>query len=47
MDLTESQVREIEEALERLQALDPAEVPEPASQLADLLGSILDQIDEG
>jgi hypothetical protein len=42
MELNQSQVDEIERALERLEKVDPAELPEPAAELADLLGRLLD-----
>jgi hypothetical protein len=45
MDLTQSQIEELEEALEKLVALDPALLPEPATQLADLLSRLLDQLE--
>jgi hypothetical protein len=43
MDLTEDQIDKLEAALARLEELDPAEVPEPAAELAELLGSILEE----
>ena len=45
MDLTETQIEELEAALERLQNLDPANLPEPAAELAELLGRILDDLE--
>ena len=45
MDLTESQIEELEAALARLESLDPADLPEPAAELAAVLSSILDQAD--
>lgn len=42
MDLTPSQIAQIESMLEKLETLDPAELPEPAAELVDLLGSILE-----
>lgn len=45
MDLNESQIAELEAALQRLEDLDPAELPEPASELAELLGRILDDME--
>ena len=44
MDLSESQIEELETALEQLEAVDPASLPEPAAQLADLLSMILDDL---
>jgi hypothetical protein len=42
MDLTQEQIDRLEAALARLEELDPADVPEPAAELADLLGAILE-----
>jgi hypothetical protein len=42
MDLSQSQVEEIEQALQRLEEVDPADLPEPAAELADLLSRLLD-----
>lgn len=42
MDLTPDQVSQIEEALKKLEEMDPAALPEPAAQLAELLGEILE-----
>jgi hypothetical protein len=42
MDLTSDQVSRIEAALEKLEEVDPAALPEPAAQLAELLGEILE-----
>ena len=41
MDITEEQIEKLEAVLARLEELDPADVPEPAAELAALLGSIL------
>lgn len=43
MDLTEEQIEKLEAALARLEELDPAEVPEPAAELANLLSSLLEE----
>jgi hypothetical protein len=45
MDLTQGQIEELEAALEKLVALDPALLPEPAAELADLLSRLLDQLE--
>ena len=42
MDLTPEQIDEIENMLEKLETLDPAELPEPAAELVELLGRILE-----
>jgi hypothetical protein len=47
MDLSPEQITEISEALEKLEALDPSEVPGPAAELVALLNSILEETDEG
>jgi hypothetical protein len=46
MDLTPEQIEELETALARIAELDPASIPGPAAELADLLGRILDSLDE-
>ena len=43
MDLTQEQIEKLEAALARLERLDPADVPEPAAELAHLLGSLLEE----
>jgi hypothetical protein len=43
MDLTEELIEKLEAALARLEELDPADLPEPAAELAALLGSILEE----
>lgn len=42
MELSQSQVDEIERALQRLEEVDPAGLPQPAAELADLLSRLLD-----
>ena len=42
MELSQSQVEEIEAALARLEEVDPADLPEPAADLADMLSRLLD-----
>jgi hypothetical protein len=42
MELSQSQVEEIEAALARLEQVDPADLPEPAADLADILSRLLD-----
>lgn len=46
MDLSPHQIEEIEKALEKLETLDPAELPEPAAELVALLSEILDETDQ-
>lgn len=43
MDLSEDQINEIEAKLAELETLDPAELPEPASELVKMLTRILDE----
>jgi len=43
MDVSQEQVEKLEAALARLQELDPADLPEPAAELASLLGAILEE----
>ncbi|MEX1134815.1 MAG: hypothetical protein WED83_08235 [Acidimicrobiia bacterium] len=43
MDLTQDQIDQLEAVLARLAEIDPAELPEPAAELASLLGSILEE----
>ncbi len=45
MDLTETQIEDLEAALLRLEDVDPASLPEPAAELADLLATILEELD--
>lgn len=45
MDLTPDQIEQIEVALEKMADLDPAQLPGPAAELADLLNRILDQLE--
>ena len=47
MDLTPEQIEEIERALNKLETLDPAELPEPAAELVALLSEILDETESG
>lgn len=42
MDLSPEQITEIEQALDKLERLDPADLPEPAAELVALLNAILE-----
>lgn len=44
MELTPEQVEELEAVLAQIEDLDPAQVPEPAAQLADVLSRILEAL---
>ena len=46
MEVTPSEREELERALAELAGLDPADLPEPASRLADLLARLLDPPEE-
>lgn len=46
MELTPEQMREIEVKLEELQRLDPAMLPQPASELVAILDRLLDDAED-
>ncbi len=46
MDLSPEQIEEINEALHKLEGIDPAELPEPAAELVDLLSRLLEETDQ-
>ncbi len=45
MDLTRVQIEELESALEKMASIDPSLLPEPVTELADLLNTILDSLE--
>lgn len=45
MEISEEQMDELEAALGRLETVDPASLPEPAAELAEVLGRILDSME--
>lgn len=45
MNIPEDILAAIEEKLEELAELDPADLPEPAAELADILSSLLDDVE--
>ncbi|MEE9177437.1 MAG: hypothetical protein V3U46_03310 [Acidimicrobiia bacterium] len=45
MNLSDTQIEELEKALSQLEQLDPASLPEPAAELANLLSRILDELE--
>lgn len=45
MELTESQVKDLEDALTQMEELDAADLPEPAAKLAATLSAILDELE--
>jgi hypothetical protein len=46
MDINPEQIEKLEAALARLEELDPADVPEPAAELANLLSSMLEESEQ-
>ncbi len=46
MEIDATDIAAIEAALEKLEQLDPADLPEPAAELADILGRLLEQLEE-
>jgi hypothetical protein len=46
MDLSQEQIDEINLALEKLETIDPADLPEPAAELVELLSRLLEDTDE-
>jgi hypothetical protein len=46
MDLSPEQIEEINLALEKLETMDPADLPEPAAELVQLLSRLLEDTDE-
>jgi hypothetical protein len=46
MEVTPEERLRLEEALAELEELDPADLPDPAARLADLLGHMLDPSEE-
>ena len=46
MNLTEAQIALLEDALRQLEEVDPADLPEPAAELAAMLGRLLDGSDD-
>jgi hypothetical protein len=45
MDLTPERIEELELLMQRLEALDPADLPEPAADMVALLSEILEETD--
>lgn len=45
MNISDENREEIEAKLRQMAELDPAQLPEPAAELAELLGAILDQVE--
>lgn len=46
MEVTPAERDDLERALDDLERLDPADLPEPAARLAELLGKLLDPAEE-
>ncbi len=45
MNISDETVAAIEEKLELLSKLDPADLPAPAAELAELLSDVLDEVE--
>lgn len=45
MNISEETLAAIEEKLQQLAELDPAELPQPAAELAEILSTILDDVE--
>lgn len=45
MNISEETLARIEEKLKEIAELDPADLPGPAADLAEMLGDILDQVE--
>lgn len=46
MDLSAEEIEEISQALNKLESLDAAELPEPAAELVALLSRLLEESEE-
>lgn len=46
MDLSPEEIEEIEQALEKLETVDPAELPQPAAELVSLLNRLLEETEQ-
>lgn len=46
MEIDENQIQAIETALKKLEDMDPSELPEPAAELAEILGRLLEQLEQ-
>ncbi len=46
MEIDQTQIEAIEAALQKLEQMDPSELPEPAAELADILGRLLEQLEQ-
>ncbi|HUF96091.1 MAG TPA: hypothetical protein VMO52_08430 [Acidimicrobiia bacterium] len=45
MDISDETITEIEEKLREIAELDPADLPEPAAELAEMLSALLEEVD--
>jgi hypothetical protein len=45
MDIPEETITEIEKKLQEIAELDPADLPGPAAELAEMLGALLEEMD--
>jgi hypothetical protein len=46
MQFSPEELEDLEAAIEEIRSLDPADVPEPAARLADMLSRLLDETEE-
>lgn len=45
MDISDETIADIEEKLREIAELDPADLPEPAAELAEMLSALLEEVD--
>jgi hypothetical protein len=45
MDIPEETITEIEQKLQEIAELDPADLPDPAAELAEMLSALLEELD--
>lgn len=45
MDISDETITEIEEKLREIAELDPADLPEPAAELAEMLSALLEEVE--
>jgi hypothetical protein len=45
MDIPEETITEIEQKLQEIAELDPADLPDPAAELAEMLSALLEEMD--
>jgi hypothetical protein len=45
MDIPEETITEFEQKLQEIAELDPADLPDPAAELAEMLNALLEELD--